>query len=264
MLTEHSLKVVAYGAGTNSTAMLIGFRDRGIIPDLILFADTGGERPETYEHLKQVSEWCVKNGFPEIITVQQVNKHGEKITLEGLCLKNKMLPSIAYGYKGCSLKHKRAPQDKYVNNYQSAKKIWKSGGKVTKFIGYDFDEQRRAKIKDDDKYIYSYPLIDWKWGRDECIEAIEKEGIKKPGKSACFFCPSSKPKEILELKEKHPELLERAVAMEKNANLTSIKGLGRNYSWGDLIMFTGKQQDMFKDTRPVNIEVDCGCYDGED
>jgi len=39
--------VVAYGGGLNSTAMLCGFRERGIIPSLILFADTGGEMPET-------------------------------------------------------------------------------------------------------------------------------------------------------------------------------------------------------------------------
>jgi len=34
--------IVAYGAGTNSTAMLIEMQKRNVIPDLILFADTGG------------------------------------------------------------------------------------------------------------------------------------------------------------------------------------------------------------------------------
>lgn len=255
------VKVMAYGAGTNSTAMLVGLKERGERPDLILFADTGGERPETYEHLKIVSEWCVRNGFPEIITVQQVNRAGEKITLEGICLKNKMLPSIAYGYKGCSLKHKRAPQDKYVNNWPKARQLWKSGGKVTKLIGYDFDEQRRAKIKDDEKYIYHYPLIDWKWGRDECIASIQREGLPLPGKSACFFCPSSKKAEVLALQKQHPDLMERAIQMEKNANLTSIKGLGRSYSWSDLIYFSGNQGNLFRDTI---TDIDCECYDGGD
>ena len=40
--------VVAYGMGVDSTAMLIGLHQRGIRPDLILFADTGGEKPDTY------------------------------------------------------------------------------------------------------------------------------------------------------------------------------------------------------------------------
>ena len=43
--------VVAYGLGVDSTAMLIEFADRAIRPDLILFADTGGEKPETYQYL---------------------------------------------------------------------------------------------------------------------------------------------------------------------------------------------------------------------
>ena len=50
------LSVVSYGAGTNSTAMLIGLHERGERPDLILFADTGGERPETYRHRDAVSK----------------------------------------------------------------------------------------------------------------------------------------------------------------------------------------------------------------
>ena len=40
--------VVAYGLGVNSTALLVEFVKRDIRPDLILFADTGGEKPETY------------------------------------------------------------------------------------------------------------------------------------------------------------------------------------------------------------------------
>ena len=35
--------IVAYGVGVDSTAMLIEFAFRGIRPDHILFADTGGE-----------------------------------------------------------------------------------------------------------------------------------------------------------------------------------------------------------------------------
>lgn len=39
------MKIVTYGGGTNSTAMLIGMVKQGIIPDRILFSDTGGEHP---------------------------------------------------------------------------------------------------------------------------------------------------------------------------------------------------------------------------
>jgi len=249
--------IVSYGAGTNSTAMLCGMWENGIIPDLILFADTGAERPETYKHLKSVSKWCIDNGFPEMITVMTIKKDGSLNPLYELCIEKKMLPSIAYGFKGCSLKHKRAPQDKYVNNWPPAKEFWKSGKKIIKYIGYDADEERRAHIQEDDKYIYQYPLIEWGWGREECIEAIKRMSISQPGKSACYFCPSSKPREILQLKREHPDLLERALKMEENAELTHVKGLGRSYSWAELVKFDDDQADMFG-----YPDIPCDCYDG--
>jgi len=43
--------IVNYGAGVDSTAMLIGLHDRGEVPDLIMFADTGSEKPETIAYL---------------------------------------------------------------------------------------------------------------------------------------------------------------------------------------------------------------------
>jgi len=58
-----------------------------------------------------------------------------------------------------------------------------------------------------------------------------------PPKSACFFCPASKKREILWLQERHPELLRRALAIEDNARdkLTSVRGLGRSFAWRDFL-----------------------------
>jgi hypothetical protein len=252
--------VLAYGGGTNSTALLVGMHERGERPDLSLFADTGGERPEVYRYIETVNEWCRSVGFPEIITVKKVTRDGNILTLEQNCLNEKMLPSIAYGFKSCSLKYKVAPQDKYCNSVPESKAIWKSGAKVTKLIGYDAGEERRAHIKEDDKYVYRYPLIEWDWGRDECVAAIARAGLPPAGKSACYFCPSSRPSEIKALQINHPDLLSRALAMEANAkeNLTHIKGLGRNWSWTDFIAFNDAQLDMFR----TDVDTPCGCYDG--
>ena len=238
------MNVIAYGAGTNSTAMLVGLHERGERADLILFADTGGERPETYKHLQVVSEWCVSLGFPVIVTVKAPNK-----MLEQDCLDRNQLPSVAYGFKTCSLRWKKEPQDKYIRNNVTVP--------YTRLIGIDAGETQRAKEYEGTRY----PLIEWDWGREECVEAIARAGLPPAGKSACFFCPSSKPYEIKRLQLEHPDLLARALAMEANAfeNLTSVKGLGRNWSWTDMVKFNDAQIDMFK----TYIEEPCGCYDGE-
>ena len=63
--------VVAYGGGKNSTAMLVLMWRLGIKPDLILFADTGGELPETYEYMRRFNRWLASVGMPEIVTVRR-------------------------------------------------------------------------------------------------------------------------------------------------------------------------------------------------
>lgn len=248
------MQIVAYGAGTNSTAMLIEMQRRGEKVDAITFADTGGERPETYAYVTLFSEWLVAHGYPVIVTVRNSGMYS---SLEDNCLKKKMLPSIAYGFKSCSDKYKRRPQDKFFKHHPEAVAAWKRGEKVVKCIGYDADETRRARIFDDDKYTYRYPLIEWDMGREENIASIQSAGLPLPGKSACFFCPSSRKSEILLLRDEHPDLLQRALFIEQNAqeNLTSVKGLGRRFSWGDFIASEGKS-DL------DDIETPCGCYDG--
>lgn len=252
---------VAYGAGTNSTAMLVEMHKRGIRPSVITFADTGAELPETYAYVAMFSAWLVERGLPEIVTVRKVRANGEILTLEQECLDRGNLPSIAYGFKTCSQKYKGEPQDKYMNNHPACVAHWASGGKVTKMIGYDAGEERRARHFSDAKYEVEFPLIEWGMDRDSCIVSILAAGLPLPGKTSCFFCPSSKPKEIRWLKQNHPELLARAVAMEERAadNLTSIKGLGRRWSWKDMTEFEGAQLDLFR----CDIDVPCGCYDGE-
>src|SRR5262245_61399989 len=78
--------IVAYGVGVDSTAMLIEFAFRGIRPDHILFADTGGEKPETYEYLPAMQDYLAKVGFPAVTIVRYVPTRAVYQTLEEQCL----------------------------------------------------------------------------------------------------------------------------------------------------------------------------------
>ena len=91
--------VVAYGLGVDSTAMLVEFAHRSIRPDLILFADTGGEKPETYAYLPVLQRYLAGAGFPAVVTVRYQPTRAVYCTLEGQCLHTGTLPSLAYGGK---------------------------------------------------------------------------------------------------------------------------------------------------------------------
>jgi Zn-finger nucleic acid-binding protein len=266
------MNVVSFGGGVNSTAMIVGMIEKNIPIDLILFADTGAERQNTEKHIDYMREiFLPKHRLPNITFVEYVNKERHRLTLEDECLKSGTLPSLAYGWKKCSLKHKKGVQDKFCNNCPSCREIWKAGGKVNKFIGYDAGEENRvfnAKIadRDDKKYSYSYLLYDWGWYRDDCIEALKRHGIPVPGKSSCFFCPGMKKPEILDLYHNERKLYDRAIAIEDNAreNFLTVKGLGRNYSWKQYIAWEldGGNKQVGLCPYMDDIDSPCDCYDG--
>lgn len=259
--------VGSYGAGINSTAMLVGMVSRGEHLDCVVFSDTGGEKPETYEFLRTFSKWLLKNAGVPVTRVQRQNRYGTTITLESELHRTRDLPSIVFGGKTCSDKFKIQPFQKFMNHYEPALGAWASGEKVTKLVGYHRGEQYRVDnatkpatsdvmARERAKYALRFPLVEWGWDHEECVAAIEGAGLPVPPKSACFFCPSSKKPEIVQLRRKHPDLYERAIAIEDRAapNLRSAKGLGRRFSW--------KEVDVPGLDTP--IDEPCGCWDGED
>jgi hypothetical protein len=262
------ITAVSFGGGTNSTALLVGLHERGERPDYILFADTGGEFQRTYDHVHEVQAWCRKVGFPEIIVVSNADPEGERhghLSLENECINNSTLPSLAYGFKGCSAKWKRQPMDRFLRDQDDVKEAWGRGEKVMRLIGIDAGEAHRSAAlmdADDPKWEYDRPLIDWDWAREECLEAIERAGLSLPGKSACWFCPAARKHEVLDLAERFPDLFERACAMEDNAAEanSTVRGLGRNYSWKTLVEADRAQLKLFSESP----DVACMCFDGDD
>lgn len=257
--------IVAYGGGTNSVAMLCGFLDRNIIPELILFADTGSELPHTYEHIK-VMDKKAREWFGIGIEIVEKLYQGRSESLEQACLRKKQLPSLAYGRKACSMKHKIDPQVKRVKKWmdnQGAKTVFKA-------IGYDAAEGHRAHFKEGQSLGKGreeknyYPLIEWGWNRNDCINVIKKHGIPLPGKSSCCFCPSMKTAEILRLRTEYPEYFARAIAIEENNIVTGPKrGLRFGTPWSELVKADDEQLKMFEWLDKYDPQHQpCGCYDG--
>jgi hypothetical protein len=238
---------VSYGMGVDSTAMLIYLArmyDHGkrpeYRPDFITFADTGNEKLETYRYLTIINSFLRSHGFPEVVVLRYEpgrTKIGHYYTLEQNCLMNRTLPSLAFGFKRCSNKWKIGPQDKYRLAQPMIQKCLAMGLVAVVAIGYDAgpkDSCRRWDITDDDSFEYIYPLIELGWDRERCIEEIRKEGLSGyetdkggkwlesggvPLKSACWYCPSTQPEELIEFsKTAHGrEYLRAIVRMEDNA-----------------------------------------------
>lgn len=246
--------IVSYGMGVDSTAMLVGMWQRGIRPDFILFADTGSEKPETYAYLPIINAWLERVGFPLVTVVKNARpKTGDK-SLGDACMRNRVLPALAFGQHQCSLVWKRDPQISFLKKQPAVRASIASAviasaidaepmALPTICIGYNAgprDSARRysAQGKDTPGFANRFPCVEFGWDRERETQEILAAGLPLPVKSSCFFCPAMKKSEVLELAEKHPELAERGVEMERLARergLRSCKGLGRSFGWTELL-----------------------------
>lgn len=233
---------VSNGIGVNSLAMLVGMEQRGIRPDIVLTANVGSEKDETYAYIPVVQEWLAKVGFPEMTIVRYAPTRFKNwppyYSLFENCITNATLPSITFGFSSCSQKWKAAPQHKYLKTLPLSQKTWLAGRKIVKAIGYDCssrDKERKTKadrliVTYQDKlaqfYDYWFPLQEWGWDRDECVNQIKSAGLPVPVKSSCTFCIAMQPEEVSALPTNQ---LRQIVLMEARAKprLTKVEGLWR-------------------------------------
>ncbi len=247
---------VSFGGGLNSVAMLVGLHVRGIRPDLILFADTKSEFPETYEVVARASRWCVERGWPAIDIVAKKFR-GEHEGLEAECLRKSMLPGLAYGTRSCSIKHKGEPMDRRLKQWAKA-----TGASfpVRKAIGYDAGEGHRLTKTSPAPALWTawYPLGEWGWDREKCREVATAAGFRCVAKSACFFCPAMKKAEIVAMSETHPDLMARALAIEEKSVTKNDRGLGGVFKWRD-VLTRDRAQARFD--YEENVFLPCGCVE---
>lgn len=246
---------LCFGAGVDSTAMLVALRVAGLRPAIITMGDTGAEKPETWEHVDRMQGVLAEWGYPPIVVCKNNTRESTGYRdLEGNCLANETLPSLAFGMKSCSLKWKTAAQDNYIKgvrrgpNARAPHPAWietlARGERILKVIGYDngrADRRRAAAVRSHDEHFdYAYPLQLIGWTRVDCVDAITRAlGAEfVPIKSACFFCPASKEWELWWLAATHPDLFERALFLERRAltgRHSRFDAVEFGASWEDLV-----------------------------
>ena len=119
-------RVLAYGMGVDSTTLLIELHARGEAPDLVLTADTGSDKPASFAYLEMMKPWMAERGiaFQMVRYEPQRFKHWPPYYgIHKMCLTNGTVPSSSMGRHSCSLKYKKAPQDKFLSQWAPARAV---------------------------------------------------------------------------------------------------------------------------------------------
>ena len=202
---------LSLGAGVDTTAISL-MPDIMDQVDFVLFADTGGENPETYEYLnKYLKPHFEKIHKPLVIVKGEENVNGEPVTnMELAYLGWRMIP-VRF-MRHCTDKWKIKPMHRYLTaNYP--------GEPLRVVIGFAYDEVKRMNTTRWKGQEVWYPLIDKKMTRADCVKYIIDQGFPVPPKSGCFYCPFQRLDQWKQLRSNHSDLWERAVRLEKNGSL---------------------------------------------
>jgi hypothetical protein len=192
--------ILSFGCGVNTVALMIHLVNERMPFDEAVFADTGGELPETYAYLK-IAESYLNRHSKKLVVVR--SKSG---TLYDTCTRRKVVPSQIWRWS--TRDYKITPIHAY---YRSLDRH------INEYMGIAYDEITRMKRSPEPYITTLFPLIDAKMTRADCVRLIEKEGLPVPPKSGCYFCPFNNLERWRALSRVHPDLYRKAMLLEEHS-----------------------------------------------
>ena len=217
--------ICGISGGKDSSALAVYLRDK--VPDLeYFFCDTGAELPETYEYLtrlevilgKPIARLNALRGFDHWFEVFRGT-----------------LPS---------------PQMRWCTKNMKIKPIeaWIGDAPAHSYVAIRADESnRKGYISTKPNIRTRFPFIEDGVDRDGVMRILADAGVGLPAyyewrtRSGCYFCFYQRKAEWIGLAERHPELFDRAVAIEQkvvrdagidgDADFRSRAMRGKQYTW---------------------------------
>jgi 3'-phosphoadenosine 5'-phosphosulfate sulfotransferase (PAPS reductase)/FAD synthetase len=206
--------VLGISGGKDSSALAIFMRDR--IPDMeYFFCDTGAELPETYDYLNRL-EGALGKPIKRLNSTRDFD--------HWLAVYQGTLPS---------------PQMRWCTKNLKIKPLeaWIGDDNAVSYVAIRADENRLGYISTKPNITAVFPFRDDGIDRAGVDRILAEAGIGLPDyyewrtRSGCYFCFFQRKHEWVGLKDRHPELYEKAIAYEEKVNYERTAMKGRKYTW---------------------------------
>ena len=220
-----NLRVISLGAGVQSTVMALMAEagDIGPGPDCAVFADTGWEPKEVYDHLDWLEGqlsfpvYRVQRGNIKEDLESDLNTTGHKFASIPFFIINKD-GTNGMARRQCTSEYKLKPIRKKVRELAGLKPRQRTPKDfvVEMWIGISRDEMMRVKPSQDSWVENRWPLLEKDFSRRDCLkwfdERYEDRGLAK---SACIGCPFHNDHEWRRIKKVFPEEFEEACQIDE-------------------------------------------------
>lgn len=222
---KNHVHVLSYGGGTQSTALLLMALKgevNGVIPDYIIFSDTGWEPKYVYTWIEKVNAYIKATHGKEIIITSTGNIRSDIINATET-KRFASLPFYTIGKDGregmvrrqCTKEYKIVAVNKKIRQLLGYEPRQRVKQVVHLWKGISTDEIRRVKPIRDKWQIAEHPLIDYiNIDRTGCIKYVENQGLGTPAKSSCIGCPFHDDSAWREMKRNDPESWNDAVYID--------------------------------------------------
>lgn len=225
-----TLRTVSYGAGVQSTALLVLAAEGRIDFPTFLLSNVGddSEHPDTLRYMREVAVPYAADHGIEMVELHRVRRDGTPETLRQRIATGRMAIPVRRSKDGPPMSRSCTADFKVK---VVAKELKRRGATkenpATVALGISVDEIQRAKPGIDPanpEQFRVYPLLDLGLHRRDCMEIISAAGLPVPPKSSCYFCPFHDIEAWRKLKRDTPDLFARSCAMEAEMSAATSDG----------------------------------------
>jgi hypothetical protein len=183
------LRVISLGAGVQSTAMALmaAHGEIGPMPDAAIFADTGDEPAEVYDHL----QWLMSpNVLPFPVYVTTAGNLSEALKAGDDAARIPCFVGAGgLSVRQCTRNFKIRPIRRKTRELLGVSpRGYIRPGAVEQWIGISTDEAIRLKPSGAKFITNRHPLIENNRSRAGCLAWLLSHGYPRPPKSACVQC----------------------------------------------------------------------------
>ncbi|MFD5320011.1 phosphoadenosine phosphosulfate reductase [Streptomyces sp. NPDC127098] len=254
------MKIISYGGGVQSTALLVLAAQGRIDYSTFLFANVGddSEHPATLTYIREIAVPYAATAGLALQELHRRRRNGATETLMQRLTKpeSRSIPipvrmaNGAPGRRNCTVDFKIKVVGRWLREHGAT-----AQAPATVGIGISLDEIHRANRRRREPHEQiEYPLLDLRLRRDDCERIIAGAGLPIPPKSSCFFCPFRTVDAWRYQRENEPDLFARSVQLERAINVRRT-ALGRDPAY--LTRF-GRPLDEAIDIQPSAKDSDAG------